>query len=191
MTDGLPFDRVFRELEEGEDGDLLPGILLVGHGQLQLTDQRELAQTYGAAAGLALDRARRDLDLGPHPAYPALFLIRHAVELYLKAIVPDWDAAPDRRNRHRIDTLLATMQGRMEGRYDAAQVEALCGFHLRFHDLDPKAMAFRYRDGATASFADPAMIEPEIWIDLAALREAVSVAFDALALVWLMISRKS
>lgn len=182
MNATLPFDRVFED-HDGSDEDF-PSFLLVNHGQAQLADERPLAWAYAQAALRSVAFALENTDT-PEAAYPALFLARHALELYLKGLVPDWDDHRGKANRHRIDYLVEIVHARLAARYHAAQLATLSDFLKHFEAIDPKAMSFRFSDGAAATFGGKIAGDPEIWVDFVAFRDALSLTFEALDRVWL------
>lgn len=159
-----------------------PGLLLVQHGRRGVDDPAALAWAYGEAAQRAIRFALENLDM-PEAAFPALFLVRHTVELHLKRLIPDWASLRERqKGGHAIDRLIEVLRDRLGDRFDAAQIEEMAAFLLRFHDLDPKAMAFRFTDGATATWTRPDqdLPDPEVWIDLRALAASAEILFEAL-----------
>lgn len=161
--------------------------LLIGHGDWQPLSDGELADVYRDATLQLIDAA---LDSGElwRSSFPALFMCRHTLELYLKSVIPDWRKLAGRDkgkklNGHDIGIIAATLRDLLQSRYPTDQVEALCSFIEEFDRLDPKAMAFRFTDGARASFgaSEPHQTPPvEIWVDFRNLRTSIVAVFDAL-----------
>lgn len=184
MSERLPFDRVFRD-HEGSD-DRFPGFLLANHGRTETADPRALASSYGQITLRSIELGLENLE-DPEAAFPALYLARHTLELYLKGLVPDWNTRRDKKatGAHHIDYLVDILRARLLLNYDEAEVSALAKFLRQFSMLDPKSMAFRYRDGAVVSFGAAPLDDPEIWVDFVALRESLTTIFDALDKIWL------
>ncbi|MEC7297765.1 MAG: hypothetical protein VXW43_03690 [Pseudomonadota bacterium] len=183
MTKPLPFDRVFQDHHASDDR--FPGFLLVNHGRSETVDPRTLAASYGQMTLRAIGFGLENLE-EPEAAYPALFLARHTVELYLKGLVPDWEAQRTKdKTRHHIDYLVDILNSQLEPDYDEAEISALGEFLNQMSIVDPQAMAFRFRDGAKQSFRKEPLDEPEIWIDFTALRESLALIFEALDMLWL------
>lgn len=182
MKASLPFSRVFKD--QNESNEVFPGILLVNHGRQETADQKGLASAYAQATFRNIDFALENLD-HPEAAYPALFLARHTLELYLKGLVPDWNAERSKeKTAHHIDYLVDILHDRLLRDYDEAEVHSLTEFLKQFSMLDPKSMAFRYADGAVRSFGSEPLDDPEIWVDFQALRESLGLIFEALDTIW-------
>ena len=184
MSGGLPFGRVFQD--HGGSDDRFPGFLLVNHGRTETADPRALAACYGQITLRSIEFGLENLD-DPEAAFPALYLTRHTLELYLKGLVPDWNTRRDMKasGPHHIDYLVDILRARLLQEYDETEVSALADFLHQFSMLDPKSMAFRFRDGAVVTFGDAPQDDPEIWVDFMALRESLTKIFEALNKVWL------
>lgn len=181
MISALPFARVFSEQNDGNEH--FPGFLLVNHGRSELADPRLLAWSYAQIALKSVEFGLENLDT-PEAAFPALYLARHALELYLKGLVPDWERRRSGKNRHHIDYLVDILHARLVTDYHHDEISELTRFLRQFAMLDPKSMAFRFTDGAIVSFGDAPLQDPEIWVDFVAMKEALSLTFDALDRVW-------
>ncbi len=182
MTEQLPFGRVFSESQD--DAEAFPGFLLVNHGHSQTANARALAKAYSDATLAALDYGLEN-KTAPEAAYPGLFLARHTLELYLKGLIPSWDTLRGRQNRHSIDYLVTLLRHQLVESYDKQEITQWCDFLEQISIVDPKSMAFRYRDGAVVSFGKEPLGDPEIWIDFAAMKEALEMTFDAMDRLWL------
>ena len=181
MSDPLPFEKVFAE--HNGFGDDFPGFLLVNHGHSETADQVQLARVYADVALQSIDYGLSKLDT-PEAAYPGLFMARHALELYLKGIVPDWDNLRSGKNRHAIDYLVDILRDRLKQEYDDEEVDPFYRFLKQLYMIDPKSMAFRFQNGARLSFREDPLEDPEIWINFVELRKSLSKTFDALDKVW-------
>lgn len=181
MTKDLPFHRVFSDHDNAEG--TFPGFLLVNHGRTESAAPEDLAWSYAQNTLRSIEFGLENAET-PEAAFPALYSARHTLELYLKGLVPDWENLRGGKNRHHIDYLVDILHERLEEDYDEVEVGALSGFLKQFAMLDPKGMAFRYRDGAVVSFGKAPLDDPEIWVDFVALREALTLTFEALDKVW-------
>ena len=183
MSESLPFGRVFQDRNGSQEK--FPGFLLVNFGREDTADERALAANYGLMTLNAVDFALERLD-EPEAGYPALYLGRHTLELYLKGLVPDWEERREKgKTRHHIDYLIDILRNRLAKRYDVEEILALSEFLHQIALLDPKSMAFRFRDGAKASFGETPIEDPEIWVDFVALSGSLRLIFEALNDLWI------
>jgi hypothetical protein len=200
VTGAPVFDQVFSEPDANPE--TFPGFLLMYHGQqppppapglpaTKLVDQRALAAAYGEATFAAIDLALEKTALPhrgavPEAVYPALFLARHTLELYLKGLIPDWGRLKGKQNAHQIDYLAEHLIRRIDGRYHAEHVEILSRFLNRIHAIDPRSAAFRFPDGAERDFSTAEISPPEVefWINFQALRDSLKQVFEALDKIW-------
>lgn len=182
MSERLPFGRVFQDHDGSEEG--FPGFLLVNHGRTETAEAKDLAWAYAQMTLRSIEFGLENLET-PEAAFPALYMARHTLELYLKGLVPDWESRRMKGNtRHHIDYLIEILHDRLVRRYDEAEIKSLTEFLRQFAMLDPKSMAFRYRNGAVVSFGNAPLDDPEIWVDSIALRESLTLIFEALDKVW-------
>jgi len=190
MSEQLPFGRVFQD-HVGLD-DRFPGFLLVNHGRTETADLRALAACYAQVTLRSIEFGLEYLD-DPEAAFPALYLTRHTLELYLKGLVPDWNTRRNKKTSgpHHIDYLVDILRARLLQKYDEAEVSSLADFLHQFSMLSPKSMEFRYSDGAVVSFGDAPLDDPEIWVDFVALRESLTKVFEALDKVWMQQDRRT
>lgn len=176
---------IFQEPPDDLNSDWRHGVLLVGLGEYQCMGLIEAARAYRGAALALVERA---LSGGVEwaEAHPALFLCRHTLELYLKAVLPDWEAHRANGNKHDIVSLAARLAEVLNDQYRMDEIERLCAFIDEFGKIDPKAMVFRFPDGAQQTFKR-GIPKPdyEIWIDFRHLLETMVLIFDALERVWL------
>ncbi len=189
MSERLPFGRVFQD-HDGSD-DLFPGFLLANHGRTETADPRALAACYGQATLRSIEFGLENIEES-EAAFPALYLARHTLELYLKGLVPDWNTRRDKKasRPHHIDYLIEILRDRLLLEYDEAEVSALADFLHQFSMLSPSSTEFRYSDGAVVSFGDAPLDDPEIWVDFVALRDSLTKIFEALDNVWLQQKRR-
>jgi hypothetical protein len=200
VTSAPVFEQVFSDPQDNPE--TFPGFLLMYHGQkppppapgfpaTKLVDQRTLAAAYGEATFAAIDLALENTalphrDAVPEAAYPALFLARHTLELYLKGLIPDWRQLKGKENGHQIDYLADQLARRIDGRYHTDHVDILSRFLNRIHAIDPRSAAFRFPDGAEQDFEKSKIPPPEVefWINFQALRDSLKQVFEALDKIW-------
>lgn len=146
------------------------GTFVVGAGKM---DEIEVARSFADAADrlLAAAAERRE---SWEAAYPILFCYRHALELYLKALMPN------ERHGHRLGDFAKSLKPHIEGRYLADQVSWLLDRIAEFDELDPKSTLFRYPDGALSSYKAGAQPDPETYVDFRRLRRSVQKMFQGL-----------
>lgn len=179
-SDGDTMRPIFQEPPDGLDSDWRHGALLVGLGQRAQMEPIELAQSFHDAAKHLLDRALRD-GLGWEAVHPIVYQYRHALELYLKAILP-----PDKRN-HDIGRLRQRLKDLLQGRYRSDHIARLLGYIEEFERIDPSSTVFRYAEPAAAVYARHQAPSPpcEIWVDFRHLEQTMDAVFWALHHVWL------
>lgn len=133
------------------------GFALWGHGQHDEVSDRQLANCYASATLAVIRKNLRYEDASAAEYYPALFLARHSIELFLKAMFPDYGwLLKEKKNRssHQIDDLINALRDELDPELSREEISKVCDFMSRFHWLDPMAMAFRFGDGALSSFAE-------------------------------------
>lgn len=182
MNKPFPFNRVFQEQNGAVES--FPGFLLVNHGRDETADAKNLAWAYAQMTLQSIEFGLENLD-SPEAAFPPLYLARHTLELYLKGLVTDWKTQREKdKTRHHIDYLIDRLHSQLTHHYDENEITALTRFLHQFAMIDPKSMAFRYRDGAKVSFGTAPLDDPEIWVDFVALRDSMRLIFDALDKLW-------
>jgi hypothetical protein len=175
MKPKLPL--IFQEPPDGLDSNWTHGVLLVGLGGFPTMEWLEAARAYSSVARHLVDRTL-DLGVAWDNAHPALFICRHALELYLKTAIPDWNTTRT-ANGHDLSGLTARLRQDLQDRYRSVDVEALCAFLCAFADIDPKAMVFRFPDGGLRSFGKSDHPSQEIWVNFRALKVNIGAVFDA------------
>ncbi len=138
---------LFRDVPDEIDEMWGHGSLIGGMAARQLA---QVARSYKAAADELAGRALASQE--PHELdYPVLFLYRHAIELYLKALLSD------RPRTHNLGRLIDLLEGQYGGKLDGWIAD-----HLRdFHEIDRKSDMFRYADSPSGG---------ELWVDFHQLR---------------------
>jgi hypothetical protein len=146
------------------DRDLLATDFLGAHGPYP---KLALAMEYLAAARLLLDsRVQRGNNVYT-VTHPVLFLVRHSLELYLKALL---DHAPE---HHDLAKLLSAVNELLMRRFGQSLDGGwLLGWVREFHEYDRTSMGFRYSSDKRASVFFPA--EHEVNFDV--LRRYLDVA---------------
>ncbi|MFZ2949882.1 MAG: hypothetical protein WA003_10400 [Desulfuromonadaceae bacterium] len=162
-----PFDLDRLIFEDPPDGlgeqEFHFGLLVVGMGGMYGV---EVAWAFRAAGDRLLDTAlaRRE---SWEAAYPILFCYRHALEVFLKAVIPGT------KKQHGLDKLWDELHPHVEGRFRTDHLNWLRDRIMEFHKIDPRSTAFRYHD-----------VEPqgqcELWVDFHHLKHKVDLMFQAL-----------
>lgn len=144
------------------------GTFVVGAGGM---NEFEVARAFANAADRLLTTAAEKRESW-EAAYPILFCYRHALELYLKALMPN------KRHGHRLDDLARSLRPYIENRYPTDQVSWLLDRIAEFDRLDPKSTVFRYPDGANSSYKTGAEPAPETWVDFKRLQRSAQKMFQ-------------
>jgi hypothetical protein len=156
-------ERIFQqELPEGLDENWTHGALLGGVVEFS---NRDLANFYFNAGDTLIARVSERKQDGMDVVHPALFLYRHGIELFLKAIV-----RPINLN-HNLGPLLTQFAQYVLDRYQANLPR---WFHETVSELakyDPKADAFRYAEPRSTRLRD----EGEVWVDLGLVQRRMSL----------------
>ena len=163
--------RIFEELPEGLDETWTHGVL-VG-GMASAPNDLEIARAYRAAAGALIGPALAGGEAWNF-TYPILFLYRHALELYLKAIV-----RPARLN-HDLGPLLDAFQVIVCERCKQEIPESVREDLQVFAGLD--AMGLRYSHNLKGRWSG---LPGEYWVSLTNLETKMDAIFDALERVHL------
>lgn len=143
------------------------GTFVAGMGGM---NEIEVARAFAEAAERLLVTAAEQRESW-EAAYPILFCYRHALELYLKALIPKG------RHGHRLSDLAQSLKPHIEGRYPADQVAWLLDRISEFDRLDPKSTVFRYPDGPLSSYKAGAQPDPELWVDFRRLQQSATKMF--------------
>ena len=169
-----PIDLSWTIFQEPQD-DMSPetGALLTNWNGATGRDVHDMARAYTTEAFRLLKTARNH-----HESWesidPILFCFRHALELHLKALVPE-----RAKGSHRLLQLADELHRRLQGRYDQKQVDWLCERLREFDRIDSRSTSFRYHD----------VVEPnrdiEIWVSFDRLEPIMEAIFDGLERVWL------
>jgi len=96
-----------------------------------------------------------------------LFCYRHALEVFLKALVPE------AKKQHGLGNLWDALHPYLRRRYRADHVSWLRDRIMEFHQVDPRSTAFRYYDVEPQGLA-------ELWVDFHHLKYKVDLLFKAL-----------
>lgn len=138
------------------------GFLIGGMAQ---TDEFSLARAYKLAADAVVAKALRSSDLSHEYAYPALFLYRHSIELYLKLVVQ-----PDKRT-HGITKLARQFRALVRSKMKLGVPDWVMKQLAEFAAIDPDSQAFRYASDLTGK---QRLLPGEYWVSFSHLRKAAS-----------------
>lgn len=147
---------IFNEVPEGLDESWRHGALVGGMADPAYGERLAVARSFKQAGDMVLEVAIRR-DATHEVIYPVLFTYRHAVELYLKAIVPG-------RFDHDLLRLIDEFAGAVEEKLGRTVPSAVLDRLREFHDVDPGSTTFRYAD-QPMRFAS-GRITSEAWVDL-------------------------
>jgi hypothetical protein len=151
---GSPFDRIFNSSHQ-------PGNIVFNYTGRPFDDLTSFADGYWDAAHALADRFAANPAHADDEGYPVLFLYRHALELYLKAIVyrgasllgliSQENVSTDRLfHDHSLKKLLSSMQAiarQMKwdfGDSGLASYEEFAKLIRRLDEVDPGSYSFRY-----------------------------------------------
>lgn len=140
----------------------------------------EVARAFAEAADRLMEAAAAQQESW-EAAYPILFCYRHALELYLKSLLPD------RAQGHRLNDLVQSLKPYLESRYPVDQVVWLTERIAEFDRIDPKSTVFRYPDGPATSYKNGEEPSPETWVDFRRLQRVTKRIFKALE--WVRLHR--
>ncbi|MGD9893704.1 MAG: hypothetical protein AB7U18_20670 [Dehalococcoidia bacterium] len=157
--------RVFRDVPDEIDEAWTNGVL-IGDMASSLNDL-ELARAYAEAAAQLVDPA---LESGEawRLTYPIFYLYRHALELYLKAVV-----RPP-RPRHELPPLVEEVEKLLRERLHTAIPTHLKDDLLVFATVNPDAQSFRYSYTTTGKRR---LLPGEYWVRLRDLRRFADEVF--------------
>lgn len=130
-------DPLFREPPEEIGPDWYHGFLL---GGIIAYSEFEVARSYRNAANALIAAASNDLDLSHEWVYPAFFLYRHALELYLKLVVQ-----PINKN-HSLPDLIDSFESICK---EELGMQVPTWVRKRLDEIiaiDPRSTSFRYSD---------------------------------------------
>lgn len=167
------------------------GYVSIPFGLQDEVGTRHLAWGYGQTCLAAILRAQKDPDL-PQLAFPALFLARHTIELYLKGLVPDWRNLSDngttkaRTSSHNLHLMAQALRTKLQREHKERDILRISTILEAIHRLDPGSMAFRYKDGGPKDglLGYDDKVDTQVCVNLAKLQEALSWLFDFFDMQW-------
>jgi HEPN domain-containing protein len=167
---------IFTEPPDGlGENDFYFGTFVAGIGSMEGI---EVARTFAEAANRLLESAKMQRESW-EAAYPILFCYRHALELYLKALLPN------AKHGHQLGELAQTLKTHLDRRYPENQVTWMLSRIAEFDRLDPKSTVFRYHDGSATSYKSGEHPNPELWVDFKRLQKSTAKLFHALEMIYL------
>ena len=108
------------------------GTLVVGMGGMEGI---EVARAFAEAGDRLLEAALAKRESW-EAAYPVLFCYRHALEVFLKALVPE------AKKQHGLGSLWDALHPYLSRRYRSDHVSWLGDRIMEFHQVDPRSTAF-------------------------------------------------
>jgi hypothetical protein len=162
---------IFQEIPDGISEDWTHGVLI--GGMATETSDIGVAQGYWWAAEKLIEPALRSREPCRY-AYPILFLIRHALELYLKAIVQ-----PTKLD-HDLRPLIDELDRLLERRFHQKLPPELRTDLETLATIDPNGMSYRYTTMKTKHGLSWPFVPGEFWMPLENLRRRMAVVFEGL-----------
>jgi len=153
-------NKIFQDVPDDIDEGWRHGALL--GGMATAFNQSDIARAYKAAGDVLAERCTREVE-AYEVIYPLVFLYRHSLESYLKAIVE-----PEERN-HGLHPLIEQLKNHILQKYNEilpSQVEA---WLLEFDRADPGSSTFRYADTNMPDFNT----DGECWVDIQNLKKVM------------------
>jgi hypothetical protein len=139
------------------------GFLIGGMAQ---TDELALVRSYKMAADAVVAKALKSADLSYEFAYPALYLYRHVIELYLKLIVQP--AKPSHAIIKLARQFKAIVQSKLKMKIPAWVMDRF----REFAEIDPDSQSFRYTKDRQG---DQIWLPGETWVSFRHLRKTMDV----------------
>ncbi len=134
-------------------------------------DTFSLADSYKLAGDMLVDAVPSKAE-AYELVYPIVFNYRHAVELYLKAILSSKGRKrKPKGQKHNLGSLLQKLQGLLTSEYRTDAPEWLKNLILTFNDFDPGSTTFRYGDSGVVSRSTGD--GGEFWVDLPHLKRSM------------------
>ena len=168
---------VFQDVPDEITEDWTHGVLI--GGMATETSDMVVAEAYWWAAEQLIEPALRSREAFLY-SYPILFLIRHALELYLKAIVQPSNLG------HELGPLVAELDRVLESRFRQKLPPEIKADLETLARIDPRGTSFRYTTVKGKQGVYFTTLEGEYWVPLGNLRRRMAVIFEGLKkLVWL------
>lgn len=150
-------------------------------GGMAQTDELSLARSYKLAADAVAARALRLSDLSYELAYPALYLYRHALELYLKLIVQP--VTPT----HGIAKLAGQFEAIVRSKLQQQLPDWVMDRLREFADIDPESQAFRYTKDRKGQ---QMQVPGEWWVSFRHLRRTMNGLVDGFEKAYLALGQE-
>lgn len=169
--EGATFDGnrpLFQEPPDDLGPDSNHGFLL---GGMAAYDEFQVAKSYRQAGDAVIDAALKDADLSYEWVYPAFFLYRHALELYLKLIVRPT------KPTHSLSKLVKSFKNivRRELRLD---IPSWALDRLKeIAEIDPESTSFRYFEVLPTN---KMACRGEWWVEFGHLKQLMNCLFDGI-----------
>ncbi|HRI71142.1 MAG TPA: hypothetical protein PK156_43215 [Polyangium sp.] len=122
----------FESISEDQRDIIVVGGMREEHSSASL----RIAEAYQTAGNELVERALK-LDMAYEFAYPIFFMYRHALECFLKLLVPN------KNDSHDLGKLIDAIQFKYNGKFIQWAKDRL----MEFHDIDQGSDTFRYADG--------------------------------------------
>ena len=162
---------IFQDIPDGISEDWTDGVLI--GGMATETSDLTVAEGYWWAAEKLIEPALRSREPWRY-AYPILFLIRHALELYLKAIIKP------KKLDHDLRPLIDDLDRLLERRFHQKIPPELKADLETLATIDPNGMSFRYTTMKSKHGVSWPFVPGEFWVPLENLRRRMTMIFEGL-----------
>jgi len=162
---------IFQEIPDGISEDWTHGVLI--GGMATETSDIAVAEGYWWAAEKLIEPALRSREPWLY-AYPILFLVRHSLELYLKAIVQP------KKLDHDLRPLIDKLDRILERRFHQKIPPELRTDLEMLATIDPNGMSFRYTTVKSKNGVSWAFVPGEFFVPLENLRRRMAMIFEGL-----------
>lgn len=175
MSPSSSSSRVFQDIPDEIDETWTHGFVI--GGMASAVDDLDIARAYKQAAQSLVGTASKSGEAWSF-AYPILFLYRHALELYLKAVVR---LVQPTKLGHGLRPLVQELDKLLRTRFQQRLPPDFRKDLLVFAKIDPDSQVFRY-SRTTSSLYPP--IPVEYWVPLGSLVERMEALCGGLERVY-------
>jgi len=158
-------NKIFTDIPEDVTEDWLHGAII---GGMCGYDNESLAESYFLSADLLIKKVLQAAEPAREYLYPILFLYRHGLELYLKAITK-----PEKLN-HSIGSLFELFCTYILKEHNQKVPAWVTKPISQFAEFDPESDLFRYQKTKNPKRSERLANEGEFWVDLPLLMEQMA-----------------
>ncbi|MBI2419901.1 MAG: hypothetical protein HYV28_18715 [Ignavibacteriales bacterium] len=170
-------DMIFQEIPDDLDESFVNGALWGGMASTR--NNMEMAESFEKASWIIMSKHTKIGLEAYEIVNPLLYLYRHTIELYFKAIINEHDPEVDVRTySHNLQKLLRKVEEILTA-YKVILPESAVKIVLEFYKIDSKSFSFRYGEDFKSG---------EFWVDFNLLNRNMDWLFDGLKKVYRLIS---